>query len=401
MATIKLTDAKIKTLKPQDKIYRILDGDRLYIEIRPTGVKVWRFKFVLNGKESSMSFGEYPAVTLADARSLRDEAKAKLAKGIHPVEDRRQAAKQNDDANSFENIALEYKREKLSKKSKTYILQFDGMLEKDIPKAMKKKNVKDVTAADVLAVMKSTVDRVSKQNNYGTGETTAILHRTFIGAIIRYAIATLRAENDPTYAVRGVIQREEVQHARALTKEERHQVRSKLDQYSGTQTVKNAGFILLYTMLRSIEIRRMEWSWVDFDDRVVTFPKEAMKKNRIHVLPMSQQVYDIFQDQFSNTGNQTLVFPSVYKPNQQLSSSTLNRMLDYIGLTDVTAHDFRATASTLLYEKGYEEAWIERQLAHAEQNKTKASYDHSKHLEARRKMMQDWADIVDGWSKTS
>ena len=124
-----------------------------------------------------------------------------------------------------------------------------------------------------------------------------------------------------------------------------------------------------------------------------------LKKNREHILPMSDQVYEILQKQYLNSGNHDLVFPAIFKPQEMLGQMTLNRMLEYIGLKNVSAHDFRATASTSLYEKGYEEDWIEKQLAHANSNRTKASYDHSKHLDARRKMLQDWADIVDSWAE--
>lgn len=399
MSNIKLTDAKIKTLKPQEKVYRLLDADRLYIEVRPTGVKVWRFKYVLNGKESSMSLGEYPSVTLADARQLKDEVRAKLAKGIDPVDFRKKErqAMQGKVANTFDIVAKEYFEQRLNNKSDIYKTSFITSLKKDISPVIGKKDVKDVTAADVLKIIQNTVKRVSKQKNFGTGETTAIQNRKFVGAVMRYAIATLRAENDPTYAVRDVIERPKINHAKPLDRDERRTIRTNIDNYNGSETVQNAGYILLYSMLRSVEIRKMEWAWVDFDKRLVEFPREVMKKYRLHVLPMSDQVYEVLKKQYRNSGNKKYVFPAIYKPDGMLDKSTLNRMLKYIGLNDVTAHDFRATASTLLYEKGYEEAWIERQLAHAESNKTKASYDHSQHLDARRKMMQDWADIVDSW----
>lgn len=401
MSNIKLTDAKIKTLKPQEKVYRLLDADRLYIEVRPTGAKFWRLKYVLNGKESSMSLGEYPSVTLADARQLKDEVRAKLAKGIDPVDSRKKErqAMQGKVANTFDIVAKEYFEQRLSNKSDIYKTCFITSLKKDISPVIGKKDVNDVTASDVLKIIQNTVKRVSKQKNFGTGETTAIQNRKFVGAVMRYAIATLRAVNDPTYAVRDVIERPKINHAKPLDRDERRTIRTNIDNYNGSETVQNAGYILLYSMLRSVEIRKMEWPWVDFDKRLVEFPREVMKKYRLHVLPMSDQVYEVLKKQYKNSGNKKYVFPAIYKPDGMLDKSTLNRMLKYIGLNDVTAHDFRATASTLLYEKGYEEAWIERQLAHAESNKTKASYDHSQHLDARRKMMQDWADIVDSWKE--
>lgn len=402
MASVKLSDLKIKALKPKEKVYRILDADRLYIEVRPSGAKVWRFKFVFKGKESSMSLGEYPAITLADARILKDEMRAKLAKGIHPVEDRQnnKTMALEEGKNTFKAIAEEFKEKRMTSKSEIYQEKFETALEKDIYPIIGKKNIKDVTAADVLKILNNTINRVTKETNGKmTGESAALQNRRFIGAVTRYAIATLRLENDPTYAVRDVIKRPRVKHARALTKEERKKARTQLPKYNGTETVKNAGFILLYTMLRAIEIRKMQWKWVEFDTRLIRFPEEAMKKSRIHILPISDQVYEVLKRQYTISGDSELVFPAIFskKNDGMLAKETLNSMLEYIGLKGVTTHDFRATASTLLYEKGYEEAWVEKQLAHAESNKTKASYDHSQHLEARRKMMQDWADIVDSW----
>ncbi|WP_180109362.1 MULTISPECIES: tyrosine-type recombinase/integrase [unclassified Acinetobacter] len=401
MASNKLTDAKIKILKPQEKVYRILDSDRLYIEVRPSGTKVWRFKFTHQGKESSMSLGEYPSIGLADARILREEMRAKLARGVHPVLERKQLKLEEESklTNTFKNVALEYYAERLSSKTENYKNQFSVSMEKDVFPAIGSKDIKAVTSADVLGILKNTIKRVRSQKNRGTGEVTAIQNRKFIGAVMRYAIATLRAENDPTYAVRDVVIRPEVTHARPLNKDERIKIRTRLETYGGTETVKNAGLMLLYTMLRTIEIRRMEWSWVDFDDRIVTFPKSAMKKSREHILPMSEQVYAILKNQYLNSGNKVYVFPSVYKSDSMLNQMTLNRMFQHLAIEDVSAHDLRATASTLLNEYGYDDKWIEAQLAHADDNKTRASYNHAKYLADRRKMMQDWADMVDGWKQ--
>ena len=394
-----LNDTKLRTLKPTEKLYRITDFDGLCIEVKPTGKKFWRFRFRYLDKALMMTLGEYPVVGLAEARRLRDDAKALLHKGINPIEDRveKKQEEKNASKNTFRLVAEEYIENKIADRTEKYKQQMRDSFERDVYKVIGNKAVKDVTSHDVLKIMENTLKRVQSQNNYGTGEVTAIQNRKFIGAVMRYAIATLRAENDPTYAVRDVVARPEVTHAKPLNKEERAQVRTRLENYGGAETVKNAGFMLLYTMLRTIEIRRMEWSWVDFEERVVNFPKTAMKKSRAHILPMSDQVYNILKIQHANSGNKQFVFPAVYKNDGMLNQMTLNRMLDNLGLNDVSAHDFRATASTLLNEMGYEEKWIESQLAHADENKTRASYNHAKYLNDRRKMMQDWADIVDSW----
>jgi len=402
-----LSDSKIKTLKPTEKMYRILDAERLYIEVRPSGKKIWRFKYTLNGKEGTISFGEYPSVSLADARKRKEDAKALLAKGINPVEDRDQKEEEKRAAinNSFKSVTEEFIKEKMKYKSEGYVDRFKGAMERDIYKIIGNKPIKDVNSADVLQIMKNTMERIKKQDNFATGEAAANLNRRFIGLVMRYAIVTLRTDTDPTYAVKEAIESPQVEHARPLEAHERTILRTNIDTYKGSSTVRNATLTLLYSMLRTIEVRKMEWPFVDFDDRIIKFPRSSrrrrqersMKMDRVHIVPMSDQLYEILKDQYAITKGQKYVFASPQKRDCMISRTTLNKMLTYIGLNDVTAHDFRATASTLLYEKGYEEAWIEKQLAHAEQNRTKASYDHSQHLDARRKMMQDWADIVDSW----
>ena len=402
-----LSDSKIKTLKPTEKMYRILDAERLYIEVRPSGKKIWRFKYTLNGKEGTISFGEYPSVSLADARKRKEDAKALLAKGINPVEDRNQKEEEKRAAtnNSFKAVTEEFIKEKMKYKSEGYVDRFKGAMERDIYKIIGNKPIKEVNSADVLQIMKNTMERIKKQDNFATGEAAANLNRRFIGLVMRYAIVTLRTDTDPTYAVKEAIESPQVEHARPLEPHERTTLRTNIDTYRGSSTVRNATLTLLYSMLRTIEVRKMEWPFVHFDDRIIKFPRSSrrrrqersMKMDRVHIVPMSDQLYEILKNQYAITKGQKYVFASPQKRDCMISRTTLNKMLMYIGLREVTAHDFRATASTLLYEKGYEEAWIERQLAHAESNKTKASYDHSQHLEARRKMMQDWADIVDSW----
>lgn len=406
-----LNDTKLRTLKPTEKLYRITDFDGLCIEVKPTGKKFWRFRFRYLDKALMMTLGEYPVVGLAEARRLRDDAKSLLHKGINPIEDRveKKQEEKNANKNTFRLVAEEYIENKIADRTEKYKQQMRDSFERDVYKVIGNKAVKDVTSHDVLKIMENTLKRVQSQNNYGTGEVTAIQNRKFIGAVMRYAISTLRADYDPTYAVRDVIERPEVEHARPLEKQELRILRTKIDTYRGSTTVRNAVLAMLYSMLRSIEIRRMQWSFIDFEDKTIKFPiatkktkaksktqERTTKKNRIHIVPISAQLLELLIEQRKITGSQDYVFSAIYKEGM-LSATTLNRMLDYINLGDVSAHDFRATASTFLYERGYEEDWIELQLAHADENKTKASYNHAKHLENRRKMLQDWADIVDSW----
>lgn len=392
-----------------DKPYRIADQGGLCIEVRSTGAKLWRVRYRFAGKASMISLGEYPIIGLAEARQKQEEIKTLLANNIDPAAHRQQQKLDlnNIDKNSFAIIANEYAAERLSEKSQTYIDAFHRSMEKDVFGVIGHKNIKDVTSADVLKIMQNTVKRVQDQNNRGTGEVTAIENRKKIGSVMRYAIATLRAENDPTYAVREVIERPEVEHARPLTLAERKYFRSRIKSYGGAESTVNSILCLFYTMLRTVEIRRMQWSFIDFENKTITFEKQTReqlkkgmrltKKNKTHIVPMSEQVYQILLRQKKLTGRKKYVFEAVYNGGM-MPATTINRALQYI-MQNVTAHDFRATASTLLNELGYDEKWIEKQLAHQEANKTKATYDHSKHLTERRQMLQDWADIIDSWEE--
>jgi integrase len=402
-----LSDAKIKALKPKEKMYRVLDAERLYIEVRPTGKKIWRLKYTLHGKEGTISLGEYPTVSLAEARKKKDENKALLKDDINPVEEKRNIKKgrKEDAANTFKAVAEEYILEMMKYKSQSYINQFKSYMKNDVYKEIGNKPVRDVTSADVLDIMKNTITRVRKLSHYGSGESAADLNRRFIGLVMRYAVVTLRADIDPTYAVRSAIEKPETEHARPLEKDERIKVRTRLELYGGTTTVKNACLTLMYSMLRASEVRRTEWIFVDFEDRLIKFPKASRrrkqertnKKNHIHIVPMSDQLYELLKEQYEITGHQRYVFAAPYRDDTMLARTTLNRALVFIGLPEVTTHDFRATASTLLNEKGYDPDWINKQLAHVEENKTRATYNHAKYLESRRKMLQDWADIIDSW----
>lgn len=405
-----LSDSKIRSLKPTEKIYRVIDSAGLYIEVRPNGKKFWRFRFQWLKKTLMMGLGEYPVVPLAEARKKRDEAKGLLDKNLNPLDEKRKEKLSLElnikSTNTFKNIAQEYKQEKLTSRSERHQERFQSALDKDILKVIGGKDVREVTSADVLQIMKNTIKRVKKQRNFGSGEVTAIQNRKFVGAVMRYAIATLRADYDPTYAVKDAIERPDVEHARPIEKHEAKKLREKLETYTGSHTVRNAVLAMLYSMLRTIEIRRMQWSFVDFDEKLITYPvaskksgqTRTTKKNRIHIVPMSEQLYRLLKEQEKFTGNREYVFASVYKDGM-LSATTINRALDYIGLHDVTAHDFRATASTMLHEKGYESEWIELQLSHDDDDKTRASYNHARYLDDRRKMLQDWADIIDSWKE--
>jgi integrase len=182
--------------------------------------------------------------------------------------------------NTFKAVAEEYALEQMKYKSEDYIEQFKRSMRKDIYKVIGHKPVKDVNSSDVLTIMKDTMVRVKKLSHYGTGEAAANQNRRFVSLVMKYAIVTLRADNDPTYAVRSAIEAPEIEHARPLEKDERIKLRTRLELYGGTITVRNACLAMMYSMLRASEIRRMQWSFVDFNEKVIEFPKASRRRNR-------------------------------------------------------------------------------------------------------------------------
>lgn len=405
-----LNDTKIKQLKPRDKMYRVADHSGLCLEVRPNGSKHWRFRYRFLGKASMLSLGEYPIVSLATARQKTVEQKALLDQNIDPakyrIEEKEQAKLKAE--STFRDIALEWYETKKNKRSESFRRTVEKAFERDLLPAFGNKDIKAITPHDVLRMQKDTIKRVSKQMNHGTGESTAIRNRQLVNSIFNYAIANLRCESNPAISLGQTVERPPKQTARPLTEEEKARFNSAIKNSRSTEMVKNAIMLLMYSMMRSIEICRLRWDWVDLDKRLITIPpatKEQLdqgerniKMNRMHLVPLSEQMVRILKSQ-QEQSNDEYVFCSVFNKSKIMNKTTINAALRSMGFETLTAHDFRATASTLLHEAGYASEWIELQLAHVDKNAVRGTYNHAQNLDDRRKMMQDWADMVDGWKE--
>lgn len=385
-----LTDLKLRRAKPADKAYKIADSGGLYIEVRPTGSKLWRYRYRIAGKENVYALGEYPNVSLADARTARDEAKALVKQGIHPSHVR-QAEKLNniaEGANTFQSIAEEYAEQKARTWSERYAGQFKRAMEGNVYPYIGKLPIRQVTSTHILEVLR----RMDKNG----APTYAIMVRQWCSSVFRYAASTMRADSDPAAALKGAITRPEVEHARPLEPTEIADYLKRLSKFGGNRTTGIALELLLLTFVRTAEIRQAEWSEFDLTAGQWKIPAAKMKKRRTHLVPLSTQAVDLLKELQTITGGGRWLFPNTRRPRDVMSATTVNRALEYLGYPtgQVTGHDFRATASTRLYEMGYPEAHIEMQLAHAKKNKTAAAYNHAQYLAERSRMMQDWADYV-------
>lgn len=393
-----LTDAKIRTAKPASKSTKLADGGGLYLEVRPTGAKLWRYRYRIAGKENVFAIGEYPAVSLADARGEHVRARALVADAVHPSHSRKVERLSNlvANANTFEAVAIEWVAKKSANWTAYYHRQVESVLRADVFPHVGKLPIRRVTAAHLLEIVR----RVEKRG----AATIALLIRQWSSAIFRYAVATLRADGDPAAALRGAVERSKVVHYRPLSRTQIAHFVDELGRYGGYRTTVIALRLMLLTFVRTVELRKAQWSEFDLDDAEWRIPAERMKMREPHIVPLSKQAVELLQELRTYTGGRGLLFPNYRRPNECMTATTLNRALERMGFNGkggigFSAHGFRATASTILNELGYRADVIERQLAHAERNKVRASYNQAEYLGERQVMMQDWANFIDGLLK--
>ncbi|MDQ9821113.1 tyrosine-type recombinase/integrase [Acinetobacter bereziniae] len=402
-----LNDLKIKSLKPREELYRVADHSGLCIEVRPSGSKFWRYRYRFLTKAKMLTIGQYPEITLAYARSKTMEYREQLAKGIDPIShqknERLEAIKANN--GTFRLVTSEFMNSRKAQQSKEWEQRRTSYFEKDVYPLIGNKPIHEIDSIDIKNVLDSTMARIKKSGR-GTGEVKGIFVRQIIGEIMEYAIITKRISIDPTYVLRGYIKHPEVTHARPLTESEKSELMPKLNTYGGSISTRNAIKAATYTWLRSIEIRRGKKEYIDFEDKTWTIPavsqtdilagKRNMKKNRTHVVPLSDQAIEIIKEQFSLYPDSEYIFAG--EDGEMMGKTTLNTALRNMKL-EFTMHDLRATASTVANEHGFNKDWVEMQLAHVSSNKTRASYNHAQWLSDRRAMMQWWAEHVDSWNK--
>ncbi len=385
-----LTDLAIRRAKPDAKPYKLTDGAGLFVEIKPSGSKLWRFRYRIAGKENTFALGEYPQMTLVAAREARDAARKLVRQGIHPSHVRQAERLNNitDGGNTFKAVAEEFIEQKSKTWTEKYKRQFEGSMIKNVYPFIGKLPIRQVTSAHILEVMR----RMDKR-----GSTTfAIVTRQWCSAVFRFAASTMRSDADPAAALKGALTRKPTEHARALSPAEIQDYLKKLKRFGGNRTTGIALELLLLTFLRTAEVRRARWEYIDLEGAQWRIPADQMKMRRIHVVPLSDAAVALLRELWTITGNGENLFPNTRRPKDVMSGTTVNRALEYMGYPtgQVTGHDFRATASTRLNEMGYPAAHIEMQLAHAPKNKTAAAYNHAQYLTERARMMQDWADYV-------
>ncbi|WP_000778545.1 tyrosine-type recombinase/integrase [Salmonella enterica] len=387
---MKLTARQISTAKPTEKPYKLSDGGGLYLLVNPNGSRYWRMKYRYAGKEKLLSIGVYPDVTLAEARDKRTQAKRILAAGDDPseVKQAEREAKNLAVNNSFELLALEWHEHKKPNWSSGYADDIMEYLRKDIFPYIGKKAITDIKPINMLSVLKKMEERGVLDKLKKT--------RQACRQIFTYAIITGRAEFNPVTDLAGALKTPKQQHFPHLMPTQIGPFIHAVNTYSGSKVTRIATLLLMYTSVRTIELRASEWTEFDLDNDLWQIPKERMKMRRPHLVPLSRQVKSHLLELKEITGWGKYVFPGRNDAHKPMSEASINQVIKRIGFAGkVTGHGFRHTMSTVLHEKGFNSAWIEAQLAHADRNTIRGTYNHAQYIDGRQEMLQWYADYLD------
>ncbi len=385
-----LTDLAIKRALPGAKIMKLSDGGGLQLWITPDGAKRWRIAYRFGGAQKTLAIGVYPDVGLKDARDARDGARQTLARGQDPSQVKKdaKAAQADAGANTFAAIADELaEKKRRDKKAAGTLRKFEWFMSFAFP-ALGSRPIGEISARDVLAVLKDVEAR-------GTHETARKL-RTAIGDVFRFAIATARAENDPTIALRGALVTPTVTPRAAIVAPKAFGgLLRAIEDYQGAPETCVALELLALTFVRPGELRAAEWAEFDLEGGVWEIPAGRMKMRKPHRVPLAPRAVAILQELRNLTGQGKFLFPSVRSAARCMSENTLNAALRRMGFKneDMTSHGFRASASSLLNESGlWNPDAIERQLAHVDGDSVRRAYARAEFWDERVKMMAWWAD---------
>jgi integrase len=405
-----LIDTAIRNAKTTDKPIKLNDGKGLYLEVRPNGSKLWRYRYKINDKENLFAVGDYcqpPAgetdeeaktrregrlFTLSEARAERERCRGLVKQGIHPsYQQRTEKLRRSIEAGStFEAVAKTWIEENKPHWSGGYLSQIQKRFEADAYPYIGALPIRSITPAHV----KDTLKRVEKRGS----PASAKLLRTWIGGAFRYAAGELMVDNDPTWPLRNAIKAPKTQHIAHLTAKEIPAFLQALEQVQAEHSTKIAAKLLWLTVVRTIEMRCAEWQEFDLDAGLWTVPAERMKMREKHIVPLSVQAIELLRVLHPLTGQGRYVFPGRNGGEQPLTHETFRDVFKRAGYEGkFTPHGIRSSFSTYFNEAGVNSELIELSLAHKDKDKIRGSYNHAKRLEQRRELMQEWANLSDAW----
>lgn len=387
-----LTDLAVRNAKPTGKLYRLFDERGMYLEVSAAGGKWWRFKYRFEGKEKRLSLGVYPDIGLKDARERREEARKLVAKGIDPGEHKKatKTAALERASNSFEVVAREWFAGQQHTWAESHADKIIQRLEKDIFPWLGKRPVGEIAAPEVLTVIHRIRERGARD--------TALRAMQNCGQIFRYAVATGRAQRDPTADLRGVLPPVRHENFASITDPEKvAELLRAIDGFQGTFVVRCALRLAPMLFVRPGELRKAEWSGFDLDKAEWRY--FVTKTKTEHLVPLSTQAVATLRELHALTGQRAYVFPG-RDPKKPMSEAAINaalRRMGYDTKTEITGHGFRAMARTILHERlRFPAEVIEHQLAHKVPDALGTAYNRTKFLDDRVAMMQAWADYLDG-----
>lgn len=389
-----LTDIQVKNAKPKDKPYKLADGGGLYLEVMPTGSKLWRMKFLqASGKESRLSFGSYPEVTLTKARAARAGARQLKVADIDPGQAKRDAkhAKAAAAVHTFEALARQWLLKTAADRAGSTQLKNTAWLERNIFPEIGTMPISTIKPRDVLAALRKIEDRGAIESAHKI--------KQLCGQVFRYAVAAGLTDRDVTADLRDALSAIPEAHYAAITEPKQVAVLMRsIHAYSGGPYTTAALKLSPLVFQRPGELRSMEWAELDLDAAEWRIPGHKMKMKNDHIVPLSTQAVELLRGVQPMSGHGRYVFPSIRTGERCMSENTINAALRSMGYAKevMTAHGFRATARTILDEVlGERVDLIEHQLAHAVKDPNGRAYNRTAHLPARRKMMQRWADYID------
>ncbi len=392
----RLTHIEVKNAKPEDKDYKISDGNNLYLYVMSSGSKIWRLNYSLDNKRRQVPLGKYPVVSLADAREKTLEIQKLVNDGIDPVDNKRKERldRQLSHENNFEAIAKEWHKNKKHTWQPKHADVILNRLSTNIFPIIGKRPINEIKPVELLHAIRP-IEEAGKHE---------MAHRMLqtVGQILRYAVASGRTDRDVSQDLKGalkpVVSKNYAHLKESQLSEFIHKLNRYDSEYKGNLLTKHGFQLLILTFVRGGELRGAKWEEFDFDKKQWRIPAERMKMNEQHIVPLSNQSITLLKKIHKITGNSygNLVFPSFKNPRKTLSENTFLRAIDIMGYKGITTgHGFRSTASTILNENGFRADIIERQLAHCERDQVRAAYNHAQYLPERTQMMQWWADHLE------
>lgn len=390
---IQLSDTKVRTAKPQESEYKLFDGGGLFLLVTPSGGKHWHFKYRFGGKERKLSLGPYPEISLSEARAKKEEARRQIVNGIDPgALKKAMKVVEITEKETFEVIAREWHVKFSPTWTTGHAATMMARMERDLFPWIGSRPINDIKAPELLTVLRRVESRGALE--------TAHRIRSIAGQVFRYAVATGRAERDPSGDLKGALPQPKESHHSAITdpKEIGPLLRA-IEDYQGHFVVKCALRLAPLFFVRPGELRNAEWAEFDLEERTWNIPAHKMKMRQAHLVPLCEQAIEILSELRQLTGRSKYVFPSARSFTRPMSNMAILAALRRMGYEKdtMTAHGFRAMARTILDEVlQVRPDYIEHQLAHAVRDPNGRAYNRTAHLQERRKMMQLWADYLDG-----